>query len=152
MTAMTTRLSDFLPYLLSITSNAVSDRIAEEYHARFGLKIAEWRVMAVLGDAGALTQRELVGATLMDKVAVNRACKMLGERGLVARTANEADGRSHHLWLTDAGRAMYDRIWPNAFSTYEKIFAALSPAETAKLRALLDKLLTAVRTIEGESA
>ena len=67
------------------------------------------------------------------------------------RSPNEADGRSHHLWLTDEGRAMYDRIWPNALSTYEKIFAALSPAETAKLRALLDKLLNAVRTIEGES-
>ena len=26
-----TRLADFLPYLLSFTSNAVSDRIADEY-------------------------------------------------------------------------------------------------------------------------
>ncbi|WP_298165571.1 MarR family winged helix-turn-helix transcriptional regulator [Novosphingobium sp.] len=145
------RLSDFIPYRLAITSNAVSSLISGEYHSEFGLKIPEWRIMAVLGDAGPLTQRDLVRATLMDKVAVNRACKMLGERALVARSPNEADGRSHHLWLTDEGRAMYDRIWPNALSTYEKIFAALSPAETAKLRALLDKLLRAVRTIEGES-
>ena len=145
-----TRLSDFIPYRLAITSNAVSSLISGEYHSEFGLKIPEWRIMAVLGDAGPLTQRDLVRATLMDKVAVNRACKMLGERELVARTANAADGRSHHLWLTEQGRSMYDRIWPNAFATYEKIFAALSPAETAKLRALLDKLLTAVRTIEGD--
>ncbi len=145
------RLSDFIPYRLAITSNAVSSLISGEYHSEFGLKIPEWRIMAVLGDAGPLTQRDLVRATLMDKVAVNRACKMLGERALVARSPNEADGRSHHLWLTDEGRAMYDQIWPNALSTYEKIFAALSPAETAKLRALLDKLLRAVRTIEGES-
>ena len=146
-----TRLADFIPYRLAITSNAVSSLISGEYHSEFGLKIPEWRIMAVLGDAGLLTQRDLVRATLMDKVAVNRACKMLGERGLVARSPNAADGRSHHLWLTDLGRAMYDRIWPNALTTYEKIFAALSPAETAKLRALLDKLLNAVRTIEGES-
>ena len=146
-----TRLSDFIPYRLAITSNAVSSLISGEYHSEFGLKIPEWRIMAVLGDAGPLTQRDLVRATLMDKVAVNRACKMLGERGLVTRTPNDADGRSHHLWLTDEGRAMYDRIWPNALSTYERIFAALSPAETAKLRALLDKLFNAVRTIEGES-
>jgi len=145
-----TRLSDFIPYRLAITSNAVSSLISGEYHSEFGLKIPEWRIMAVLGDAGPLTQRDLVRATLMDKVAVNRACKMLGERSLVARSPNEADGRSHHLWLTDEGRAMHDRIWPNALSTYEKIFAALSPAETAKLRALLDKLLGAARVIEGE--
>ena len=146
----TTRLSDFIPYRLAITSNAVSGLISGEYHSEFGLKIPEWRIMAVLGDAGPLTQRDLVHATLMDKVAVNRACKMLEERDLVARSPNEADGRSHHLWLTERGRAMYDRIWPNALSTYERIFAALTPAETAKLRVLLDKLLGAVRSIEGD--
>ena len=104
MSADQTRLADFLPYLLSVTSNAVSDRIADEYRARFGLKIPEWRVMAVLGDAGAQTQRDLVGATRMDKVAVNRACKVLEERGLIARSPNARDGRSHHLELTAPGR------------------------------------------------
>lgn len=147
----TTRLSDYIPYRLAITSNAVSSLISGEYHSEFGLKIPEWRIMAVLGDAGALTQRDLVGATLMDKVAVNRACKALEERALVARSPNEADGRSHHLELTAGGRAMYDRIWPNALATYEKIFTALTPGETTKLRVLLDKLLTAVRAIEGET-
>jgi DNA-binding MarR family transcriptional regulator len=145
-----TRLSDFIPYRMAITSNAVSSLISGEYHSEFGLKIPEWRIMAVLGDAGPLTQRELVGATFMDKVAVNRACKALEERALVARSPNAADGRSHHHALTGAGRAMYDRIWPNAFATYEKIFAALTPGETTKLRTLLDKLLAAVRAIEGE--
>ena len=43
-----TRLADFLPYLLSVTSNAVSDRIADEYRARFGLKIPR-----MAGDGGA---------------------------------------------------------------------------------------------------
>ncbi|MFM9936617.1 MAG: MarR family winged helix-turn-helix transcriptional regulator [Novosphingobium sp.] len=148
--AETTRLSDFIPYRMAITSNAVSALISGEYHSEFGLKIPEWRIMAVLGDAGRLTQRDLVGATLMDKVAVNRACKALGERALIARSPNAADGRSHHLELTVAGRAMYDRIWPNALATYETIFTALTPGETNTLRVLLDKLLSAVRAIEGE--
>ncbi len=59
----TPRLSEFLPYMLSVTSNAVSGRIAQEYRSRFGLKVPEWRVMAVLGDAGALTQRDLTALT-----------------------------------------------------------------------------------------
>ena len=91
MPASQTRLTDFLPYLLSITSNAVSDRIADQYRAHFGLKIPEWRVMAVLGDLGARTQRALVEATRMDKVAVNRACKVLEHRELLARRPNAAD-------------------------------------------------------------
>ena len=105
------RLAGFLPYQLSVASNAVSDLIAERYRKRFALKIPEWRVMAILGDhgaasiagEGAMTQRALTAATLMDKVAVNRAVKVLEERGLVARVPNPIDGRSHLLALTEEG-------------------------------------------------
>ena len=141
-----TRLADFLPYLLSITSNAVSSRVAEAYRARFGLRIAEWRVMAVLGDAGALTQRQLAGATLMDKVAVNRACKELEDRGLAARTANERDGRSHHLELTDEGRAMHARIMPLALGMEAAMFEGFSDEERETFR----RLLARVREAAGE--
>ena len=144
------RLSGFLPYQLSVASNAVSDLIAERYRNRFALKVPEWRVMAVLGDAGSMTQRDLTTATLMDKVAVNRACKVLEERGLVQRSPNELDGRSHHLELTVAGRELHGKIWPQAVEIYEKIFSAITPREQLKLRAILDKLLKAARTIEGD--
>ncbi len=144
-----TRLAEFLPYRLSVTSNAVSDLIAGEYRAQFGLKIPEWRIMAVLGDAGALTQRELVSATLMDKVAVNRACKVLEARALVARIPNASDGRSHHLELTGEGRAMHGEIMPLAIDMYEKVFACLTEKENDKLRAILAKLLDSVRSFPG---
>ncbi len=138
-----------MPYRLSVTSNAVSDLIAGEYRAQFGLKIPEWRIMAVLGDAGALTQRQLVAATLMDKVAVNRACKVLEMRDLVARIPNASDGRSHHLELTAQGRTMHGQIMPLAVDMYEKVFACLSERETDKLRSILDKLLASVGNFDG---
>ena len=140
MIAPQTRLSDFLPYLLSVTSNAVSDRIADEYRARFGLKIPEWRVMAILGDAGAMTQRALVAATWMDKVAVNRACKVLEERGLIARSPNNRDGRSHHLELTDDGKAMHAQIMPIARGMERRLFAALDEYEQSQFKALLARV------------
>lgn len=148
--ATSTRLADFLPYLLSVTSNAVSSRVAEVYRARFGLRIAEWRVMAVLGDAGALTQRDLTAATLMDKVAVNRACKELEDRGLAARTANERDGRSHHLELTGDGRAMYGRIMPLAVEMERQLFDAFSPEERQTFRRLLERLRAAAGDLDPD--
>lgn len=149
MAAPTNRLADFLPYRLSVTTNAVSDLIAGEYRARFGLKIPEWRVMAVLGDAGGLTQRQLVGETVMDKVAVNRACKVLEQRGLVVRRPNTRDGRSHHLELTDAGRAMFEEIMPLALGMEKRLFAGFSGAETAALKTTLGKLLERARAMDG---
>ena len=148
--ASSTRLADFLPYLLSVTSNAVSSRVAEVYRSRFGLRIAEWRVMAVLGDAGALTQRELTAATLMDKVAVNRACKELEDRGLAERTANARDGRSHHLDLTDEGRTMHGRIMPLAREMEAALFDGFSADEREAFRRLLARVREAAGEFEPE--
>lgn len=151
MTAKIQRLLDFLPYLMAVTSNAVSHRIASQYEAASGLRIPEWRVMAVLGDGGSMTQRDLVGETLMDKVAVNRACKALEERDLIRRSPNALDGRSHHLELTDSGREMYDRVMAIALDSECEIYSVLDDAERAQLKGLLTRLRE--RVIEmGESA
>ncbi|WP_374283203.1 MarR family winged helix-turn-helix transcriptional regulator [Novosphingobium sp.] len=152
MPAAKSRLSDFLPYLMSVTTNAVSDILAQQYHARFGLKIPEWRVMAVLGDAGALTQRRLVSSTRMDKVAVNRACKALEERGLVQRSPNARDGRSHHLELTSAGRQMHGEIMPLALDIEQRLFAVFSAQERKDFKATLARINEQVRVLESAGA
>ncbi|MGB3807155.1 MAG: MarR family transcriptional regulator [Erythrobacter sp.] len=137
-------LANFLPYQLSIASNAVSSVIAERYRKKFGLKVAEWRVMAVLGDAGIrgtrMTQRTIAAATLMDKVAVNRACKVLEDRALVGRVRNEEDGRSHLLELTDEGRAIHGEILPLAHATERELFDGFDAGEEAALRAMLERM------------
>lgn len=134
------RLADFLPYQLSVASNAVSSRIAEQYRQRFGIKTTEWRIMAVLGDSGPHTQRELCRLTMMDKVPVNRACRTIEERGLAARRPNARDGRSHHLVLTGAGRAIHARIMPLAEAIEAELFGVLSPDERAVLAAMLARV------------
>ena len=133
----TGQLAGFLPYQLSVASNAVSSLIAERYRKRFGLKVPEWRVMAVLGDSGTMTQRGLTAATVMDKVAVNRAVKVLEERGLIARVPNPGDGRSHLLALTGEGRAIHAEVMPLAKATEQELIAGLAPGEEAMLRGLL---------------
>jgi DNA-binding MarR family transcriptional regulator len=145
-----TPLSEFLPYQLSITSNAVSGRIALEYRQRFGLSVPEWRVMAVLGDAGPLTQRDLTRLTLMDKVAVNRACKVLEERGLAYRRPNELDGRSHHLDLTEEGVRMRDEIMPLALEMERRLFSSFAPDEVAQFRSLLDRVRGEVKDLDAD--
>lgn len=147
-TAQKLTLAQFLPYQLSITSNAVSDLIARAYRGRFALKIPEWRVMAVLGEAASATQRELVASTAMDKVTVNRASKALEDRGLIGRAPNAADGRSHHLALTDTGRELYEQIVPMALSVEAELEKILGRGEAKALEKMLAQLR--VRVIELE--
>ena len=163
------QLSQFLPYQLSVASNAVSALIAERYRKRFALKIPEWRVMAVLGDLDAagpevgahpgmmrpgMTQRALTDATLMDKVAVNRACKVLEERGLIARAPNAADGRSHIMVLSEEGRAIHREVLPLALETEREMFAGFTASEEQHLRTMLERLRTRVDELaqEGNAA
>lgn len=145
------RLAAFLPYQLSIASNAVSTRIAEQYRRRFDLKTTEWRIMAVLGDAGALSQRQLSQATLMDKVPVNRACRKLEDRGLAERRPNEKDGRSHLLELTAEGRAVHARIMPLAQAIERELFGVLDESERDVLRDLLVRVRDAAGEFDAES-
>ena len=147
----TGQLAGFLPYQLSVASNAVSSLIAERYRKRFGLKIPEWRVMAVLGDGGPgggpMTQRALTAATVMDKVAVNRAVKVLEDRGLIARVPNPEDGRSHLLELTGEGGAIHAEVMPLARATERELLADLAPGEEAALRRLLAGLRQRARQL-----
>lgn len=133
-------LDEFIPFRLSFTSNLVSDTIARAYEALFGLSIPEWRLVAVVAETGGVTQQEIGRRTRMDKVVVSRAAAALVTRGLMAREANAEDRRSHLLRLTEAGRALYGAVAPQALALEARIFAAFTPEELAELKAMLRRI------------
>jgi len=134
------QLDRFLPYRLSITSNLVSDRIASAYEALFGLSIPEWRLIAVIAEAGAVTQQMIGDQTRMDKVTVSRAAIALVERGLLARAPNPGDKRSHLLSLTDAGNTLYADVAPKALELEARMFAGFTRAELDAFVAILRRI------------
>jgi DNA-binding MarR family transcriptional regulator len=146
----TLKLDDFLPYRLSIASNRVSAAIASAYQALFGLKISEWRLVAVIAEGPGMTQQALGLATRMDKVTVSRAAAALVERGLVARQPNPGDQRSHMLALTATGRALYDDVAPKALELEAQVFAGFSPKEIATFRTMLDRIEASAAPFDPE--
>ena len=134
------RLDDFVPFRLSVASNAVSGVIARAYQRRFGLKVAEWRVIAVLAERDGLTSQEIVERTVMDKVTVSRAVQALIERGLVGRRPHDADRRSHRLSLTGEGRSLHEEVAPLALEFERAVLSGLSEAERDQLSRLLRRL------------
>lgn len=146
----TLKLDDFLPYRLSIASNRVSAAIASAYQALFGLKISEWRLVAVIAEGPGMTQQALGLATRMDKVTVSRAAAALVERGLVARQPNPGDQRSHMLALTATGQALYDDVAPKALELEARVFAGFSPKEIATFRTMLDRIEASAAPFDPE--
>jgi DNA-binding MarR family transcriptional regulator len=140
------RLDAYLPYRLSVAANAVSELIARAYRARFGLTIPQWRLIAVLGEAGSLTQQALCARTVMDKVTVSRAAAGLSQRRLVEQTPNAKDRRSHHLQLTEAGVSLYEEIAPLALAYERELLESFSAADRDLMHELLRRLETAAIT------
>lgn len=150
MADVSLRLDAFIPYLLSVTSNVVSDAIASTYQALFGLTIPEWRLIAVIGEADGITQQQVGRRTRMDKVTVSRATIALVDRGLVERKPHASDRRSQSLHLTRAGHDLYDQVAPKAIELERRIFASFDPKEVAAFSDMLVRIQDVTLAIDGE--
>ncbi len=144
-------LDAYLPYRLSVASNAVSGLIARAYQDRFGLTVPQWRLICVLAEDGGLTQGQLVARTVMDKVTVSRAAQGLLKRHLVARSDHHADGRSHVLALSREGASLYAEIAPLALAYEAALISGLTPSEVELLKRLLSRLQSAAGQLGGEA-
>ena len=133
-------LERFLPYRLSVLSNRISADIAELYETRYGLAIPEWRVIAVLAKRPGLSATEVAQRTAMDKVAVSRAVSSLLEASRIQRDIDGDDRRKSVLRLTDAGKAVYEDVAPQALAYEQRLLGALRRDELDALDRLLARM------------
>ena len=145
-------LDAFIPYRLSVASNAVSNAIAREYAVLFGLRIPEWRLVAVIAEGTGITQIAIGARTRMDKVTVSRAAIALAERGLVLRRPNPADQRSHLLVLSRSGRELHARVAPKALELEARILASFTAKELDSLQAMLRRIETAALAFDADTS
>ncbi|MFO7856638.1 MAG: MarR family winged helix-turn-helix transcriptional regulator, partial [Paracoccaceae bacterium] len=121
---------------------AVSAEIAALYGARFGLTIAEWRVLAHLSQEPAVGVREIHARVALDKPKITRAAQRLAAAGLVTK-APGSDRRLISLTLTPAGHALMAELVPLALAAEAEALDALTPDEAATFRGLVEKLFAA---------
>ena len=145
-------LERFLPYRLSILSNTVSNTLAREYRDLFGLSIAEWRVMAVLGRFGPMAASAVCERTAMDKVSVSRAVARLIEQKMVKRETDPNDRRRSILKLTTRGVRTHGQIVPIARGRESELAAALTEQELRSLDTLLAKLQRRASAIAAQES
>ncbi|GAB5456175.1 MAG: MarR family transcriptional regulator [Henriciella sp.] len=148
-------LDGFLPYRLSVLSNAVSSKIAKIYEQEFELSVWQWRIIAVLGEREGLTSTEVAQRTLMDKPTVSRAAASLIERGILERSIDSDDRRRAPMRLTDEGKAIYAAVIPRAMESERELLNAISEDEAETLHRLLSRLSAVVspdKPLWGEDA
>lgn len=144
-------LEEFLPYRLSVLANRLSRTFARRYQDEFGISIAEWRVIAVLGGFAPLSSNEIGDKTEMDKAKVSRAVAALLKAGLIAREGHPTDQRLIQLTLSRQGRRIYEAIVPRARALEMELTRGLSRQDMARIHALLDQLGARIEAVAGEA-
>jgi DNA-binding MarR family transcriptional regulator len=109
-------------------SGQVSRAFAARYRDEFGLSIAEWRVLAHLSQAEAVSVRDIHLRVDMEKSKVSRAASRLEAAGLVAKVTSDTDRRLVALSLTEEGRALMVRLIPVALEFQADLLRKLGDA------------------------
>lgn len=135
-------LEEFIPYRLSILSNAVSGSIATIYSSSYDLTIPEWRVIVILGRFPGLSAIDVAERTLMDKVAVSRAVARLIKNGRINRRFADVDRRRSILNLSDDGHELLREITPMALKFEASLLEGLTDAEINVFNRVVDSLLS----------
>lgn len=110
------------------------DQATEAHLARYGLNSAQFDLLAHIGAAEGATQQEVADALLVTKSNVCQLLDRLQRAGLVER---RPDGRANRLYLTPAGRALFNIVVPAQERLIAEQFSALSPQEQVQLLGLL---------------
>jgi DNA-binding MarR family transcriptional regulator len=136
-------LDQFLPYQLNVLASRVSNELASVYAERFGLSIAEWRVIAHLAHHQEVSVRDIQRRVDMDKSKVSRAAAHLEETGLIRKRVNAQDRRLIKLALTQKGAKIFEQIVPLALAYETQFLGTLTRQEAAAFRTMIERLLTA---------
>ena len=134
-----------LPIALLRAREATMRRFKPHVDAH-GLTIQQWRVIRALADSGPLDSKTLAARCVIMPPSLTRIFRALEARGLIRAEASE-DARRHVVALTDAGRALHDRMAGASESIYAGIEAAFGAAKMAALLALLVELREVVEAM-----
>lgn len=140
-------LTNFAPYLMN--------RIMGRYNAGFrdelgdmGLTTPKARALAVLSVVEGPLIRELAVFTVVEQSTLSRALDQMQTEGLIRRETDTNDSRAVRVFITDAGRAVFEDLWPHMVQAQARMFRGIPDDERRAFVATLQKMLVNIRKHE----
>jgi len=143
-------LDDLLNYRLMRLFAAGGAPVVRLLEGRFGIARREWRVLALLAARGAMAPSVLAEQLHLDRLRTSRAVGSLVAKGLLARAVVPGDARRARVALTDEGRALYERVFPQVAAINARIAAILDDATLVALDRALDQLTAHAEALNRE--
>ncbi|MDB4873305.1 MAG: YceI family protein [Gemmatimonadales bacterium] len=110
------------------------DQLSAEHLRGWGLSVAQFDMLAQVGAAEGATQQQVAEALLVTKGNICQLVDRMERDGLLRRCQA---GRTNQLFLTEAGRNLYNKVIPAQEALITRVFSALSNDDQAQLQLLL---------------
>ena len=140
-------LANFAPYLMNRIMGRYNASLREEM-ADLGLTTPKMRALAVLSVVEGPLIRELSVLTVVEQSTLSRALEQLTNDGLVRRETDPNDSRAVRVFITDAGRASFETLWPHMAEAQARMFRGIPEDERRAFVATLQKMLANIRKHE----
>ena len=137
-------LENFAPYLMNRIMGRYNASLRDEM-ATLGLTTPQMRSLAVLSAIDGILIRELSVYAVVEQSTLSRAIDSLSRDGLIRRESDATDSRATRIFLTDAGRHAYNRLWPHMSAFYEQMFTGIDAKDRRAFVATLQAMLGNIR-------
>lgn len=138
MTGDDSKLHSLISVKLNVVNVKISRQIGQAVQKLENLRLPEWRILALLANAGALSQADIRVQIGMDKGQISRTVKNMLASDLVANENGSTKARNVRLSLTEKGRAVHERVDVMMEQRNSQLMNDLSTEEKQSLYAGLD--------------
>ena len=108
---------------------------------RHNLTVPQFEVLSTLAIADCTTQQELAQRLQVTKGNLVGLIDRLTERGWVERMQVQSDRRVNRVRITEGGKELLDKAFPEQVGAVETMMSGLADTELDSLRGLLQKLV-----------
>ena len=133
-------LRALLSHRVLVLSNTLARAAARYYPRRFGVRLAEWRVIDALHAGPGISANQISQWLRTDKAWVARSVERLIAAGYVKRRPDPRHGRRLLLSLTAKGERTYAAIATAARRRHDNLLAALPAGQRKALESSLERL------------
>jgi DNA-binding MarR family transcriptional regulator len=142
-------------FALIEVSSLLRHTIEQQLRDAGDLSYVQFQLLATLGDRpdGSARMTDLADGVVYSRSGLTYQAGLLEQAGLVTRAPSREDERSTTVTITDAGRAVLDRVFPGHVAALRSLF--LDPLSDDDVRALggaLGKVRTHMRANPPRSA
>lgn len=117
------------------------DLTARFVKAGVEVTVEQWRVLIPVYKKDGLTQGQLCDILSQEKTGVSRLVAALEKRGLIRRVSSRDDRRVKHLYITDAGRELFDSTVDMVLESRLAMEKGIDPDELAVCKKVLWQII-----------